>query len=58
MALKKQKKKERKKKEITFVVTRGGELGEGGLDEFVQTVQTYSYSIKEYLGCNLHDGCS
>ena len=41
-------------KEIRIVVTRGGGSGEGELDEGIQKVQTFSYKINKYQGCNLH----
>ena len=43
-------------KKIRFLVTSGGGLGEGELDEGVQKVQTSSYKINKYQGCNIqHD---
>ena len=35
-------------KEIIFVVTRGGDCGEGELEEGGQKVQTSSYKINKY----------
>ena len=38
------------------MVTRGGGLGEGELDEGGQKVQTSSYKINKHYGCNVqHD---
>ena len=43
-------------KEIRFVVTKGMGLGEGELEEGGQKVQTSSYKINKYWGCNVqHD---
>ena len=40
-------------KEIRFVATRCGGVGDGELDEGSQKVQTSNYKINKYLGCNV-----
>ena len=41
------------KREIRFVVTIGGSLGEGNLDEGCQNIWTSSYKVAKYRGCNV-----
>lgn len=44
-------------KDIRLVFTRSGDSGEGELEEDGQKVQTSSYMIIKYLGCNVqHKG--